>query len=143
MRVRTISLTALAIWPVFLIMAVMLGAIREGIIAPTLGDQAAHVIGTLLFVAAMLVIQWVFVSRIRERVQPRELWWIGLMWTAMTVTFEFGFFHFVAGVAWEQLIADYNIFAGRLWLLVLLATLGGPRLIFAAQQRGRHDRENR
>lgn len=58
---RAVYLLALANWLVFLIAAVTLGALREGLIAPALGEQAAHVIGTLLFVAAMLAIQWAFV----------------------------------------------------------------------------------
>jgi hypothetical protein len=47
----------------------------------------------------------------------------------MTVCFELGFFHFVAGVPWEKRLADYQLFAGRLWVLVLLTTLCGPALM--------------
>jgi hypothetical protein len=122
-------LLALAVWPLFLMTAVTLGMVREGVIAPTLGAQAAHVIGTLGFIAAMLTIMWLFVSRIIDSARPRDLWLIGLMWTVMTLCFEFGFFHFVAGVPWQKLLEDYNLFAGRLWLLVLLTTLCGPALI--------------
>ena len=98
-------------------------------IAPILGEQAAHVIGTLVFIAVMLLIICYFVARIRSVVQSRDLWLIGLMWMGMTVCFEFGFFHFLAGVPWEKLLADYNILAGRLWILVLLTTLCGPVLV--------------
>ena len=45
------------------------------------------------------------------------------------------FFHFAMGVPWETLLADYNIFAGRLWLVVLLTTLCGPALIGGIQTR--------
>ncbi len=120
---------ALAVWPLFLVIAISLGAIREGIIAPTLGEQTADVIGTLLFIAVMLLIMWYFVARIRNVAQSHDLWLIGLMWMGMTVCFEFGFFHFVVGVPWEKLLADYNILAGRLWVLVLLTTLCGPVLV--------------
>lgn len=126
---RKAYLLALAVWPVFLVTAVSLGAIREAVVAPTIGEHAAHIVGTLAFVAVMLAIMWLFVTEIRAAVQPTDLWLIGLMWTAMTACFEFGFFHFVAGVPWEKLLADYNIFAGRLWLLVMLTTLCGPALI--------------
>jgi hypothetical protein len=122
-------LLALAVWPLFLVTAVTLGMFREGVITPAFGEQAAHVIGTLLFIAAMLAIMRLFVSRIHDSTRPRDLWLIGVMWTAMTICFEFGFFHFVAGVPWEKLLADYNLFAGRLWLLVLLTTLCGPSLM--------------
>jgi apolipoprotein N-acyltransferase len=37
-----------------------------------------------------------------------------------TIAFEFGFGHFVAGHSWSKLLADYNVFNGRLWLLVLV-----------------------
>jgi len=101
---------------------------------PTLGEQTAHVIGTLLFVLVMLAIMWVFVRKL-GKIEPKVLWRIGVMWTVMTVCFEFGFFHFAMGVPWETLLADYNIFAGRLWLVVLLTTLCGPALIGGIQTR--------
>jgi len=123
-------LAGLAVWPLFLIIAVTLGVVREKWLAPGLGEQAAHVIGTLLFIASMLAIMWVFVSKINDFVERSDLWLIGLMWTLMTVCFEFGFFHFVAGVPMEKLVADYNLFAGRLWILVLLTTLCGPGVIY-------------
>jgi hypothetical protein len=124
-----VYLLALAVWPLFLVTAVTLGAIREKLIAPSLGEHAAHVIGTLLFIAGMLAIMWVFVGKISDVVQRIDLWLIGVTWTVMTVCFEFGFFHFVAGVPWEKLLADYNLFAVRLWVLVLLTTPFGPAII--------------
>lgn len=123
---RKAYLLALAVWPLFLVTAVTLGAVREGVIAPALGEQAAHVIGTLLFIGVMLTIIWFFVKKVGSATETKDLWLIGVIWTAMTVCFEFGFFHFVAGVPWEKLLADYNLLAGRLWVLVLLTTLCGP-----------------
>lgn len=134
LRLRAVWLCGLAIWPVFLVVAVALGAVREGVIAPVCGEQTAHVLGTLVFVFVMLTIQWVFVGRVRKYIRPGDLWLIGLMWTMMTVCFEFGFFHFAAGVPWEKLLADYNIFAGRVWLLVLLTTLFGLPVINAVRR---------
>jgi hypothetical protein len=125
-------LVALAVWPLFLVTAVTLGMLREGIITPAIGEQSAHVTGTLLFIAAMLAIMRLFVRQIKDSVRPRDLWFIGLIWTLMTICFEFGFFHFVAGVPWARLLADYNLLAGRLWLLVLLTTLCGPSLTAAS-----------
>ena len=106
---------ALAVWIVFLVSAMGLGALREGWIAPALGEQAAHVIGTLLFVTTMLAIMWPFVAKFRTTLLPRDLWLIGVMWTLMTLSFEFLFFHFVAGVPLETMLAEYNLFAGRLF----------------------------
>jgi apolipoprotein N-acyltransferase len=38
----------------------------------------------------------------------------------MTVIFEFGFGHYVAGHSWSHLLADYNLLAGRVWFLFLI-----------------------
>ena len=55
---------------------------------------------------------------------------IGLVWLAMTVAFEFLFGHYVAGHPWDRLLHDYNLFAGRVWLVVLLWVTVAPYLFF-------------
>jgi hypothetical protein len=49
------------------------------------------------------------------------------VWLVLTVAFEFGFGR-ARGCSWELLLHDYNLFAGRLWLLVLLMVLCAPYL---------------
>jgi hypothetical protein len=51
---------------------------------------------------------------------------IGTFWVILTVLFEFGFGHYVAKHSWQKLFADYNIFKGRLWLLVLINNIFAP-----------------
>jgi hypothetical protein len=53
---------------------------------------------------------------------------IGLLWTALTLAFEFLAGHYLFGNSWESLAADYNIAKGRLWILVPLTTLIAPLL---------------
>lgn len=43
----------------------------------------------------------------------------GLLWVVMTVAFEFLFFHYITGHPWAELLANYNLAAGRLWVLLL------------------------
>jgi len=40
----------------------------------------------------------------------------------LTVAFEFLAGHYVFGTPWHQLVADYNIFRGRIWVLVLITS---------------------
>jgi hypothetical protein len=42
------------------------------------------------------------------------------------MAFEFGFGRLVMGHPWSRLLRDYNVFAGRLWGLVLLVVLLMP-----------------
>ena len=48
----------------------------------------------------------------------------------MTILFEFLFGHFIAGHPWSHLFHDYNLLAGRLWVLVLLWTAITPYLFY-------------
>ena len=59
-----------------------------------------------------------------------QAWTIGFCWLIMTVIFEFGFGHYVAGHDWEQLFADYNFFKGRVWLFFLIWVTALPLVVF-------------
>ena len=119
-------LSALALWLLFLAVAVVFGALRMGLLQPRIGEPAAHVIGTLVVTAIFLII-FTFVHRIRASI--RDILLIGVLWIVLTVCFEFVFGHFVAGHPWDVLLADYNVLQGRIWVLVLAALLLGPPAI--------------
>ena len=53
---------------------------------------------------------------------------------ALTVAFEFLAGHYVFGNSWERLIADYDVFRGRIWILVLLMNLLAPLWVFLQKQ---------
>jgi hypothetical protein len=48
----------------------------------------------------------------------------------MTVAFEFLFGHYVMGHTWERLLQDYNILAGRIWILFLVFTAAAPYIVY-------------
>lgn len=129
MSKQRVYLLALAVWLLLFVVAFSLGAVRELVIAPAIGEALAHVVGTLAFVAVLLGITAVLVRRIRPRCSVTDLWLVGLLWLALTVAFEFLFFHYAAGKPWEVLLADYNVLQGRTWVLVPLTELFGPPLI--------------
>jgi hypothetical protein len=52
----------------------------------------------------------------------------------LTLAFEFGFGHWVAGKSWSDLLRDYNLLEGRVWPLVPVVTTVAPAL--AARVRG-------
>jgi hypothetical protein len=53
---------------------------------------------------------------------------IGIIWLILTVLFEFSFGHFIAKHSLSKLLADYQIFKGRIWLLVLVWLTFAPVL---------------
>lgn len=109
----------LAFWPVLAAVAVANGALREFTYGPSVTELTAHQISTLTAallttgVVALLARRWPLASR-------GAAWCVGFGWLVMTVAFEFGFGHYVAGHSWQRLAADYDVTAGRVWPLFLV-----------------------
>jgi hypothetical protein len=59
---------------------------------------------------------------------------MGLVWLGIPVAFEFLFGHYVAKRSWRELLRDYNLFAGRVWLVVLAWVTIAPYLFYQLQQ---------
>jgi hypothetical protein len=51
---------------------------------------------------------------------------VGCFWVGLTILFEFVFGHYVLKTSWEVLLADYRIWQGRLWSLVLISEAISP-----------------
>jgi hypothetical protein len=116
---------AFGIWVVLAINAIIVALFRNGVLLQPLGEQTAHQIGTLLFLMVQFLIIYFFTKRIKLK-EIRTALFIGTFWLILTICFEFLFGHYVIGHPWEKLFADYNIFKGRLWILVLLNDLIAP-----------------
>jgi hypothetical protein len=59
-------------------------------------------------------------------VTAREARSVGALWLALTLAFEFGVGHYGFGKAWPELLADYDLRHGRIWIAVLVVTLLAP-----------------
>ena len=116
---------ALVIWFAMLGTAVANGAVREALLIPKLGERAAHVVSTITLSAAILLIAKLTIGWIGPATRGQALT-IGLVWVTLTLCFEFVGGHYVFGHAWSRLLADYNIAAGRIWILILITTAVAP-----------------
>jgi hypothetical protein len=121
----TIPAKAILAW--LLLFAVMFanGAVRVVVLQPQLGEDRARQGASLSGLALVLIVSWLFV-RVSPEASTAKLWWVGVAWLVATVAFEFLFGHFVSGLSWHALLADYNILRGRLWSLILIGVCLGP-----------------
>ena len=124
-----ILLYALGMWFIFVIAAILNGTFRVSFITPRVGEYAGHVISTVIFMCVLLVGTYFFLGYLDADLARNDLLLIGALWLVLTVAFEFLFGHYVMGHSWEKLLADYNIFKGRVWILVLLTTFLAPWLV--------------
>ena len=117
------------------VLGVANGVTREALYSRRVGERAANQIsaGTLnallaLYFAA-LELRWPLAT-------TRAALEVGAVWVALTVLFEFGFGHWIDRKSWAELLANYDIAAGNLWLLVLVWIGAGPAVARAVHRRG-------
>jgi len=115
-------------WLVILLLAVLNGALRQGLLIPRIGERAGHIVSTLLLSAIILGTTWLLLPWI-ETASARDAWIIGALWVVLTIAFEFLGGHYLFGDSWEQLLAEYNLAQGRIWILILMTTLLAPVLV--------------
>ena len=116
-------------WFALVAIAVANGALREGSYGNYLTELHAHQLST----AAGILFTGLFIGFLSRRwplASASQAWTIGRIWLLMTVAFEFLFGHYVAGHSWTRLFQDYNVFAGRLWLPVLIWITVAPYLFY-------------
>ena len=118
---------AFVIWIVLCLSAIVLGLIREILYEPWFGPLIAHQVGSIVFIMVILVLSYLLVKHIQLNQDTLIL--IGVMWLCLTITFEFLAGHYLFGHSWSDLLRDYNIVQGRLWLLVLFTLLIAPWLV--------------
>jgi hypothetical protein len=115
------------VWVLMLVVASANGAVREALLIPMLGAIAGRAVSTLMLCALILLLTYLTIRWIHPR-SGRDTWMVGGLWVALTLAFEFLAGHFLFGNPWGQLLEDYNVFRGRIWILVLITIALAPRL---------------
>ena len=109
--------------------AIINGSIRTYIYSEYLIALKAHQLSVLSFVILFGLYVWLVFPWLRLK-SRKDSFIIGANWVLFTILFEFIFGHFAMGHSWETLFHDYNLFSGRLWVLVLVWILLAPYVIF-------------
>lgn len=125
-------LRALLIWFGILVIAILNGGFREAFLVPPLGRGLGQAVSTIMLSLLILAVGWVTLPWIGPTT-IQEAWTVGVLWVVLTLAFEFLGGHFIFGKPWPELLADYNLFAGRIWVMVLIVTLMTPIIAFTRQ----------
>lgn len=119
----------LAAWVVMLLVSIANGVVRDFTYGKFMSELAAHQLSTVIGVILLGAVIWIFVRRYPLSSSLQAIW-LGMGWATLTMAFEFLFFHFVGGHSWSELLANYNFFAGRVWVLILLWIAFAPYVFF-------------
>lgn len=122
-----VFLYPLGVWGLMAVIAILNGGFREVVLIPRVGDYIGHVLSTALLVAAILIISFVYFWRTPFEYSYIELMLVGVLWTVLTVGFEF-LVGYVEGTPLSVTLGQYDVLAGQVWIAVPVTLLLTPLL---------------
>ncbi|UEG49705.1 hypothetical protein LK994_13770 [Ferruginibacter lapsinanis] len=115
-------------WFPMLLIAILNGTARDLWYKKYLGELTAHQVSTI----SLIIMFGVYINCIVKMIPPRsgeQAVYIGLLWLALTLLFEFGF-GLARGNALSNLLAEYNILKGRVWIFIPIWVAIAPYLFY-------------
>ncbi|MGZ8982001.1 MAG: hypothetical protein ACXW2G_11145 [Burkholderiaceae bacterium] len=123
-------------WFALLAIAVANGALRQITYGKAMPELHAHQLSTVIGMAATGALIWLMVRR-WPPTSNRQALGIGVVWLALTVAFEFFMGLVLASRPLTEVLADYNVFAGRVWVVFLIWLTFAPLLLYRLGLRSR------
>lgn len=120
-------LRAFAVWGILLVAMCGNGAVRDLLLVPRWGNLRAHQYSVGTGIVLILGITGLLGGWL-QLCSPKEAWQVGVFWVALTLVFECAMGWVRKGGSLAVVVADYKVWEGRLWPLVLLVTGVAPRL---------------
>ena len=120
-------LKSVLVWLCFIPVAILNGGLREHVLDRALGEKWALPVSGIVLSICIFLISWLLLPRI-VRLSVKNCIIIGLLWTFLTILFEFTS-GLAGGSSLRELVAAYNPMTGNLWLLVLVTTLLSPAAV--------------
>lgn len=115
------------LWFAMLVLASANGIFREAWLKERLPDLQAHQVSTILLAILFTLFTYLVIRTWRPG-SEQMAWMIGLMWLVLTLIFEFGFGHYVSNKPWSELLEEYNLLAGKIWIIIPVLILTLPWL---------------
>ncbi|HEY9853169.1 MAG TPA: hypothetical protein V6D28_27100 [Leptolyngbyaceae cyanobacterium] len=116
-------------WIPMIAIAIFNATIRETTYGKYFSELRSHQISTITGVLFFGLYIW-GITQLWGFTSMTEALLVGLIWLGLTVIFEFGFGRYVAKHSWEKLLGDYNILAGRIWIIILIWLAIAPMLFY-------------
>lgn len=127
MDIKFIVIT-LGTWFLFIVLAIVNAGLRERVFTEFFDELRSHQLSTFTLMIFLFVVTYLVLRYSNIDLTDTQAFIMGTIWLIMAISFEFLAGHYVFGNSWELLIGDYNIFKGRIWILILITTFLAPYL---------------
>lgn len=120
-------------WLPMIVIAFANATLRELVFIKHYSEYRAHQLSTITLIVFCSVYVW-FVFPLLNIQNSKQAFLIGLVWVVLTIAFEFSLGR-LTNKSWEYLFRDYNLFAGRIWLLFLFCLFMLPYLFYVLRNK--------
>lgn len=104
------------------------GTLRQLVFVKLVNELFAHQLSTI----TLMILSTVYVVLVFPKLGVKhtsQAITVGLLWLILTVAFEFMLGR-LTHRSWHSLLYDYNLLAGRIWLLFLLWLFALPYVVY-------------
>jgi hypothetical protein len=126
---EALMLRYILLWFVMLVIAIGNGVLRETTFGKVMPELRAHQLSTLIGAVVMGLFIW-FVIQAWPPSSSGAALAIGAVWLCLTVAFECFMGLVLRRRPLAEVLADYDLRAGRVWVLFLLWIMVAPWLFF-------------
>jgi hypothetical protein len=120
----------LLVWLALLVIAIGNGVLRQATYGKVMPELRAHQFSTFIRAVVMGGCIWFVVGR-WPPASNGEAVMVGVTWLTLTVMFEFFMGLVLRKRTLAEVLADYDVRAGRVWLLFLLWLMVAPWLFYS------------
>ncbi|HYF67862.1 MAG TPA: hypothetical protein VD884_06995 [Ohtaekwangia sp.] len=121
-------------WFPMVLLGMANGFFRQFVLNNYLDETAARQLSTLTLILLLTVYVYLIYNSLNIRSEAQALW-TGVLWMFLTFLFETLLGFFVSGLSMSQIMREYDILEGRLWILVLLSLTCLPYIYFRSKHR--------
>ncbi|MFV8347986.1 hypothetical protein [Flavobacterium sp. ZB4P13] len=120
------------LWFPMVFIAIVNGTARDLWYKKYIDELAARQLSTLSLIIFLGVYMFFVIKRFPPQSVSQSLF-VGLIWLVLTLVFEFGL-GFYRGNTLSQLLDEYNIMNGHIWLLIPIWIISAPYIFFKILQ---------
>jgi hypothetical protein len=118
----------LVLWLLIALLIFVSGFLANTFIRPQVGEYPAHIYKVVVAVMVIAIFSFVYARRSKGEYWRQNTLTCGAIWLVLSIFFEFALRLLLLENPWKVLVSDYQIWKGRLWMLVLVVQFGGPFL---------------
>jgi len=120
------------LWLPMIAIAFANATLRELVLIKHFSEFRAHQLSTITLILLCSIYVWL-VYKSLDIQNARQAFLIGFVWMLLTVVFEFSLGR-LTGKSWDYLLRDYNILAGRIWLIFLISLFLLPYICYTLKK---------